>query len=729
MSPKSTAPVPVAVAVDELNRLVAGHHESPHDILGPHPHGGAVTIRTLRPLAKSVTIVSGSDAVAMTHEHDGVWVGVLPQSEVADYRLEIEYESGSPQAYDDPYRFLPTVRELDQHLIGEGRHEQLWAVLGAHVQRYGGATGEVVGTSFAVWAPNAQGVRVAGDFNFWDGRAHPMRKLGATGVWELFLPTVGKGALYKYEVCGADGVWRQKADPLATHTQAPPERASVVFESEYEWGDGDWVDARPERPTEEPVSIYEVHLGSWRMGRTYEQLADELVSYVEHLGFTHVELLPVMEHPFGGSWGYQVSSYFAPTARFGDPDGLRLLIDRLHQAGIGVILDWVPAHFPKDDWALARFDGTALYEHADPARGEHPEWGTYIFDFGRNEVRNFLVANALFWLEEYHVDGLRVDAVASMLYLDYSRDDGQWTPNIYGGRENLEAVSFLQEVNATAYKRMPGVITIAEESTAWPGVTRPTHVGGLGFGFKWNMGWMHDSLAYMSRDPIHRQYHHHQMTFAMMYAYSENYVLPLSHDEVVHGKGSMVRKMPGDRWRQLANLRAYLAYMWAHPGKQLIFMGIEIAQESEWAESRELDWWLLDHVEHRGVHDLVADLNRTYRANPALWSLDQEGGGFSWIDANDSTSNVFSFLRIGKDDSQIACVSNFSAVPRHDYRLGLPEAGEWTEILNTDSELYYGSGVGNMGTVVATDEQWHGRPASAVVQIPPLASVWFRHTP
>jgi 1,4-alpha-glucan branching enzyme len=729
MSPKSTAPVPLAVAVDDLNRLVAGHHESPHDILGPHPHGGGITIRALRPLAKSITIVSGSDAVAMTHEHEGVWVGVLPQREVGDYRLEIQYESGSPQAYDDPYRFLPTVRELDQHLIGEGRHEQLWTVLGAHVHRYGGAAGEVVGTSFAVWAPNARGVRVAGDFNFWDGRAHPMRTLGAIGVWELFVPDIGKGAMYKYEVCGADGVWRQKADPLALHTQVPPERASVVFESEYEWGDQAWVDARPERPTEEPVSIYEVHLGSWRTDRTYEQLADELVGYVKNLGFTHVELLPVMEHPFGGSWGYQVSSYFAPTARFGDPDGLRLLIDRLHQAGIGVILDWVPAHFPKDDWALARFDGTALYEHADPARGEHPEWGTYIFDFGRNEVRNFLVANALFWLEEYHVDGLRVDAVASMLYLDYSREDGQWTPNIYGGRENLEAVAFLQEVNATAYKRVPGVITIAEESTAWPGVTRPTHVGGLGFGFKWNMGWMHDSLAYMSRDPIHRQYHHHQMTFAMMYAYSENYVLPLSHDEVVHGKGSLLRKMPGDRWRQLANLRAYLAYMWAHPGKQLIFMGIEMAQESEWAESRELDWWLLDHVEHRGVHDLVADLNRTYRANPALWSLDQEGGGFSWIDANDSTSNVFSFLRIGKDDSQIACVSNFSAVPRHDYRLGLPEVGEWTEILNTDSELYYGSGVGNMGTVVATDEPWHGRPASAVVQIPPLASVWFRHTP
>jgi len=446
---------------------------------------------------------------------------------------------------------------------------------------------------------------------------------------------------------------------------------------------------------------------------------------VSDLGFTHVELLPVAEHPFGGSWGYQVTSYFAPTARFGDPDGLKLLIDRLHQAGIGVIMDWVPAHFPKDDWALARFDGTPLYEHADPARGEHPEWGTYIFDFGRREVRNFLVANALFWLEVYHVDGLRVDAVASMLYLDYSREDGQWTPNIHGGRENLEAVSFLQEVNATCYKRAPGVVTIAEESTAWPGVTRPTHVGGLGFGFKWNMGWMHDSLGYMAHDPIHRQYHHHQMTFSMMYAYAENYVLPLSHDEVVHGKGSLLRKMPGDRWRQLANLRAYLAYMWAHPGKQLIFMGIELAQEAEWAESRELDWWLLDHVEHRGVHDLVGDLNRTYRDSPALWTQDQDPAGFSWIDANDNANNVFSFLRSGSDGSHLACITNFSAVPHMGYRLGLPAAGTWREVINTDADAYYGSGVGNLGAVEAADDMWHGRPASATIQLPPLGTVWL----
>ncbi len=562
------------VPQSELAALVAGTHSAPHDVLGPHVHDDAVTIRTLRPLAAAVTVRSGDKAVAMTHEYEGVWVAVLAQKKVTDYRLEVSYEGGQAQTVDDPYRFLPTVGEVDQHLINEGRHEELWTVLGAHVRSYDTLGGPVSGTSFAVWAPGAQGVRIAGDFNFWDGRAHPMRQLGSSGVWEIFVPDVGQGTLYKFEVLGADGTWRQKADPLARHTQVPPERASVVFESSYEWSDADWVARRAEqRPTERPMSIYEVHLGSWRRGLSYAELADQLVDYVSQLGFTHVELMPVMEHPFGGSWGYHVTSYFAPTARFGDPDGLRYLIDRFHQAGVGVILDWVPAHFATDDWALRRFDGTPLYEHADPARGEHREWGSLIFDFGRSEVRNFLVANAVFWLEEFHADGLRVDGVASMLYLDYSREEGEWTPNIHGGRENLEAVAFLQEFNATCYKRVPGVVTIAEESTAWPGVTRPTHVGGLGFGFKWNMGWMHDSLGYVENDPIHRQYHHHQMTFSMMYAYAENYVLPISHDEVVHGKGSMLRKMPGDRWKQLANLRAYLAYMWAHPGKQLIFMG------------------------------------------------------------------------------------------------------------------------------------------------------------
>ncbi|MEJ7744892.1 MAG: 1,4-alpha-glucan branching protein GlgB [Nocardioidaceae bacterium] len=725
----TTQPVPRAVAVADLDRLVAGQHQSPHDLLGPHVRDGTVTVRTMRPLATSVSIHAGPAVIPMTHEHEGIWVGVLPQESVTDYRLEVEYDSHGKHLVDDPYRFLPTVGAMDQHLINEGRHEQLWTVLGSHVHTYDTSGGPVSGTSFAVWAPNARGVRVTGDFNRWDGRAHPMRQLGSSGVWELFVPDVGNGAMYKFEVCGADGSWRSKADPLAQHTQAPPERASVVFSSSYEWSDDAWIGRRAARPDQQPMSVYEVHLGSWRQGPQLPS-ARRRAGRLRLGAWLHSRRAVAGDGaPFGGSWGYQVTSYFAPTARFGNPDDLRFLVDRLHQAGIGVILDWVPAHFPKDDWALARFDGTPLYEHADPARGEHPEWGTYIFDFGRAEVRNFLVANAVFWLEEFHADGLRVDAVASMLYLDYSREDGEWTPNFHGGRENLEAVSFLQEFNATCYRRVPGAITIAEESTAWPGVTRPTHVGGLGFGFKWNMGWMHDSLGYMSLDSIYRQYHHQEMTFSMVYAYGENYVLPISHDEVVHGKGSLLRKMPGDRWKQLSNVRAYLAYMWAHPGKQLLMMGSEFAQESEWAEGRELDWWLLDHVEHRGVRDLVGDLNRTYVDNPALWSLDQNPRGFSWIDANDTSNNVFSFLRTGVDGSHVACVANFAALPHHDYRVGLPATGDWDEIVNTDAESYYGSGVGNLGTVKSEDAAWHGRPASAVIQVPPLATLWLRLDP
>jgi 1,4-alpha-glucan branching enzyme len=585
----------------------------------------------------------------------------------------------------------------------------------------------VDGTSFAVWAPSAQGVRLVGDFNYWDGRAHPMRGMGSSGVWELFVPGIGDGTHYKFEVLGRDGVWRQKADPVAFATEIPPATASVVFTPKHEWADGEWMEQRAKTDAlTSPMSIYEVHLGSWRHGLSYRELADQLVGHVSFLGFTHVEFLPVAEHPFGGSWGYQVSSYFAPTSRFGSPDDLRYLIDRLHQAGIGVIVDWVPAHFPKDAWALAKFDGTALYEHPDPRRGEQPDWGTYVFNFGRTEVRNFLVANALYWLEEFHIDGLRVDAVASMLYLDYSREEGEWLPNEYGGRENLEAVAFLQEVNATAYKRVPGIVTIAEESTAWPGVTRPTHLGGLGFGFKWNMGWMHDSLGYVSREPIYRQYHHHQMTFSMMYAYSENYVLPISHDEVVHGKGSLLGKMPGDHWQQLANLRAYLAFMWAHPGKQLLFMGSEFGQTSEWAEGRSLDWWLTDNPDHRGVQTLVADLNRVYAQTPALWSRDADPEGFRWIDANDASNDVFSFLRYGSDGTMLACVANFAAVPHEGYRVGLPAAGRWDEVVNTDADAYSGSGVGNLGAVEAVDESWHGLPASATLRVPPLGTVWLR---
>jgi 1,4-alpha-glucan branching enzyme len=619
------------------------------------------------------------------------------------------------------------VGEVDLHLINEGRHEELWKVLGAHPRSVEGPDGPLTGTAFAVWAPAARDVRVVGDFNGWDGTAHALRMLESSGIWELFVPGVGVGDLYKYDVWGADGVWRHKADPMAQFTEVPPRQASVVYESTYAWNDSDWLGRQGRRPAvESPMSIYEVHLGSWRRGLGYRELGDQLADYVTELGFTHVELLPVMEHPFGGSWGYHVTSFFAPTARFGSPDDFRFFVDRLHAAGVGVLLDWVPGHFATDEWALARFDGGPLYEHGDPRRGWHEEWGSLVFDFGRSQVRNFLVANALYWLEEFHVDGLRVDGVASMLYLDYSREDGEWAPNVHGGRENLEAVAFLQELNATCYKRAPGAVTIAEESTAWPGVTRTTDSGGLGFGFKWDMGWMHDSLSYLATDPLYRQYHHSQITFSMMYAYSENFVLPISHDEVVHGKGSLLRKTPGDRWQQLATVRAFLAYMWAHPGKQLLFMGSEFAQDREWAEGGELDWQLLDLVGHRGVQRAVRDLNTAYAATPALWELDSDPAGFRWIDADDSSSNVFSFLRTARDGTSVACVSNFAGVPHLGYRLGLPRTGTWHEMVNTDADVYGGSNVGNLGAVAATAAPWHGLPASAEVQVPPLATVWLR---
>ena len=733
------APRPLPVPQEELDRLVAGAAHDPHAVLGPHPGtadgGDGVTLRVLRPWARQVVAVGtgggGGFRHELEHEHAGVWVGVLPGAggAVPDYRLEVTYDDG-PTRSDDPYRYLPTLGEVDLHLIGEGRHERLWEVLGSHVRDYDTVLGPVTGTSFAVWAPNARAVRVVGDFNSWEGRGHPMRSLGSSGVWELYVPDVGEGTRYKYEVLGEDGVWRQKADPLAVAAEVPPATASVVFTSAHQWQDGDWLAARAGRDlSAAPMSIYEVHLGSWRTGLSYRELAEQLVDYVRELGFTHVELLPVAEHPFGGSWGYQVSSYYAPTSRFGSPDDFRHLVDTLHGAGVGVLVDWVPAHFPKDEWSLGRFDGTPLYEHPDPRLGEHPDWGTYVFDFGRAEVRNFLVANATYWLEEFHVDGLRVDAVASMLYLDYSREDGEWVPNRYGGRENLDAVAFLQEANATAYRRTPGIAMVAEESTAWPGVTRPTYLGGLGFGFKWNMGWMHDSLRYVSQDPVYRQYHHSELTFAMVYAYSENYILPLSHDEVVHGKGSLLRKMPGDRWQQLANLRAYLAFMWAHPGKQLLFMGAELGQESEWSESRSLDWWLLDNPDHRGLQTLVRDLNARYVATPALWARDTDSGGFSWIDANDATGNTFSFVRWAPDGTALVCLSNFAAVPHEDYRVGLPYPGVWQEALNTDAGVYMGSGVGNLGAVEAVEEPWHGQPASAVLRLPPLGTLWLTSPP
>ncbi len=636
---------------------------------------------------------------------------------------------GTEQVQQDGYRFLPTLGETDLHLIREGRHEQLWEALGSHPRTLDG----VAGTAFAVWAPNAAGVRVAGDFNCWDGTSHPMRSLGAAGVWELFVPGVHEGARYKYEIATRDGRLLQKADPMAQATEEPPATASVVHASRHTWQDAAWMSRRGATPVHEaPFSVYEVHLPSWRPGLTYRQLADVLPAYVRDLGFTHVELMPVMEHPFGGSWGYQVSSYYAPTSRLGSPDDLKYLIDALHRHGVGVIVDWVPAHFPKDDWALARFDGEPLYEPGDPLRAEHPDWGTLEFDYGRTEVRNFLVANAVYWCQEYHVDGLRVDAVASMLYLDYSREDGAWSPNEYGGRENWDAVGFLQEMNATVYRRCPGVVTIAEESTAWDGVTRPTDSGGLGFGLKWNMGWMHDSLEYMQHDPIHRKWHHNEMTFSMVYAYSENYVLPISHDEVVHGKRSLVSKMPGDWWRQRANLRAYLGFMWSHPGKQLLFMGTEFAQGAEWDHDHGPQWWVLDeewpaHADHEGVRELVRDLNRVYTDSPQLWQLDTRPEGFAWIDGGAADDNVFSFVRYDAAGRPLVCVSHLSPAVREDYRVGLPPSptGSWLEILNTDAEVYGGSGVGNPEPVKSEPVPWNGREASAVLRLPPLSTIWL----
>jgi 1,4-alpha-glucan branching enzyme len=731
-----------APSPEEVSRLLSGAHHDPHGVLGMHPLPVApssgttlqqtrTAVRALRPGASEVAVVLDGERYPLTQIATGLFSGAVPEPP-GDYRLEVRY-GDRVETIDDPYRWLPTVGSLDLHLINEGRHERLWEVLGAHRRCYDTPNGQVTGTSFAVWAPSARGVRVCGDFDGWDGRANPMRSMGSSGVWELFVPGLPAGSRYKFRILGADNNWHEKADPLAFATEMPPATASVVHESDFTWADQDWMVQRDATDwSRRPMSIYEVHLGSWRTGLNYRELASQLADYLEETGFTHVELLPVAGHPFFGSWGYQVTSYYAPTPRFGTPDEFRWFVDHLHARGFGVLMDWVPAHFPRDEWALARFDGGPLYEHADPRRGEQPDWGTYVFDFGRREVRNFLVANALFWLSEYHVDGLRVDAVASMLYLDYSRKPGEWLPNVHGGRENLDAVAFLQELNATVYKRHPGAVMIAEESTAWPGVTRPTHLGGLGFGFKWNMGWMHDTLRYLGHDPVHRSFHHNEMTFSLMYAWSENFVLPLSHDEVVHLKGSLWGRMPGDDWNKAAALRTLFAYMWAHPGKQLLFMGGEFGQIGEWAEDRSLEWELLDRPLHRGIRDLLHDLNTIYRDSPALYAADTSTDGFSWIDGNDSANNVLCFLRHGgptAPDATLACIANFSGVPHHDYRVGLPFAGRWRETLNTDAESYGGSGVGNMGAVVATETPWHGRPASALVQLPPGGVLWLTPDP
>ncbi|MFC6705853.1 1,4-alpha-glucan branching protein GlgB [Flexivirga alba] len=718
-----------ALRTEVAHELLVGRYGDPHRLLGPHVGESGALVRVFRPMASTVQVqLPDGTRADLQHDYEGLWSGPLPTAEVPDYRVVTTYDDGVEHVTDDPYRFLPTLGEIDLHLIAEGRHEQLWTVLGAHLHRYDSPQGAVDGTSFAVWAPNARGVRLVGDFNTWGGQGHPMRRLSG-GVWELFVPGVGVGNRYKFDILGPDGTWREKADPLARLAETAPATASVVTASTYEWGDGAWLEQRAATAAHErPMSVYEVHPMSWRQGKSWRELADELVSYVSELGFTHVEFMPVMEHPYPPSWGYHVTGYYAPNSRLGDPDDFRLLVDKLHQAGVGVILDWVPGHFATDEWALARFDGTPLYEHADPRRGWHPEWGSYIFDFGRPQVRNFLVANAVYWLQEFHADGLRVDGVASMLYLDYSRNEGEWLPNKHGGRENLEAMQLLQETNATAYRRLPGTVMIAEESTSWPGVTKPTNQDGLGFGFKWNMGWMHDTLDYVAQQPIYRKYHHNKMTFSLVYAWDEQFVLPISHDEVVHGKGSLLRKMPGDRWEQLAGVRTLLTDMWSHPGKQLLFMGCEFGQESEWADGRSLDWWLLDQPAHLGVAHLVSDLNRLYAEHPALWKLDHDPHGFRWIDANAADANLFSYLRFDTPEQNgdvVAAVLNYSGAEARDIRIGLPRAGRWLELLNTDAERYGGSNRGNLGGVDATDTPYNDQPYSAVVTIPPLSAIWF----
>jgi 1,4-alpha-glucan branching enzyme len=736
--------------------LVQGHHHDPHSVLGRH---GSI-VRALRPGASEMyVVVTGPEPDRPTLERTpmlqvhpgGLWEGPLdPAAE--SYKLEARYGApGSPAfVFDDPYRYWPTLGDLDLHLFNEGRHRRLWEVLGAHPRAHQGTSG----TAFAVWAPNAKAVRVVGDWNSWDGRVNPMRSLGNSGVWELFVPGTGAGAHYKFEIVAADDRLVLKADPFAFATEIPPGTASVIANPpEHSWGDGPWMAGRTEGdPLSKAMSIYEVHLGSWRWTDeggswrplTYRELAVQLPDYLAEMGFTHVEFMPVAEHPFGGSWGYQVSAYYAPTARFGSPDDFRALVDALHARGIGVIVDWVPAHFPRDDFALARFDGTNLYEHAG-TMGAQPDWGTLVFNLGRHEVRNFLLANALFWADQYHIDALRVDAVASMLYLDYSRKAGEWVPNVFGGNENLQAVAFLKELNELMFSLYPGTTTIAEESTAWPGVSRPTYLGGLGFGYKWNMGWMHDTLRYFETDPLYRRYHQNDLTFGLLYAWHENFILPLSHDEVVHGKRSMLSKMPGDRWQQLANLRALYAWMWAHPGKKMLFMGSELAEEREWDNERPLDWWVLDQWEdHAKLRRMLAEANRLYRAEPALWELDFAPDGFHWIDASDSDNNILSFYRVRGSagpltgdatwptvplSDVVVCVANFSPVPQYGYRIGLPRGGRWLEVLNTDAKEWGGSGLGNLGEVWAQDFGWHGQAHSAEMVLPPLAVLWLVPAP
>jgi len=722
------------ISIGEIAALASADHYDPFSILGLHPVDGRLALRAFLPEADAVSVVDAATGTAIAElerVHDaGIFAGFIPdRSDWFAYRLAVTWGDWREEI-EDPYRFPPVIGELDEHLFSEGNHQRLYDHLGAHPIVHEG----VAGTVFAVWAPNARRVSVVGDFNTWDGRRHMMRQRGASGIFELFIPGVGVDAAYKYEIKAQGGsILPLKADPIGFGAELPPRTASVVRDlTTLFWHDEDWIAKRRARnDVAAPVSIYEVHLGSWRKvdgwrWLTYRELAEILVPYAKEMGFTHLELLPVSEFPFDGSWGYQPVGLYAPTSRFGSAEDFSVFVEACHEADLGLILDWVPGHFPSDAHGLSQFDGTHLYDHIDPRRGFHPDWNTLIYNYGRPEVSNFLIANALFWLEKFHVDGLRVDAVASMLYLDYSRNEGEWIPNIHGGNENLEAIAFLRRLNEVTYGRVDGIMTVAEESTSWPAVTKPTDAGGLGFGYKWNMGWMNDTLSYMAREPIHRRYHHNEMTFGMMYAYSENFILPLSHDEVVHGKGSLIGKMPGDEWQRFANLRAYYGFMWTQPGKKLLFMGGEFAQYAEWNHNVQLDWHLLDYPKHKGVQTLVRDLNRLYREVPALHARDCEGGGFHWIEANAASESVYAYVRYGNDgDRPVAVVCNFTPVPRPGYRLGLPVAGTWRERLNTDAAIYGGSDMGNVAGVDTEAVTWQNQPFSALITLPPLATVIF----
>ncbi|MDO9022324.1 MAG: 1,4-alpha-glucan branching protein GlgB [Deltaproteobacteria bacterium] len=720
----------------EVEHLAGRDHADPHRVLGAHPADGGTVVRALRPRADTVTArLPGDVALPLERIHDaGLWAAWTPGRVAAgSYRVEATL-AGVSWSTREPWNFLPTLGPLDEYLFGEGRHWRLHERLGAHPQVLDG----VPGVAFAVWAPNARAVSVVGDWNLWDPATHPLRRIGALGLWEVFVPDVPAGARYQFDLVTLTGEALRKSDPYASRAELRPGQSSVVFASHHAWRDDAWITARSARSAQVgPMSIYEMHAGSWRRvvaeedrWLTWRELAPLLADHVGALGFTHVELMPVGEHPFDASWGYQVTGYFAPTSRHGDPDDFRAFVDHLHGRGIGVIVDWVPAHFPKDTFALARFDGTALYEHLDPRQGEHPDWGTLVFNFGRREVRNFLLASARAWVADFHVDGLRVDAVASMLYLDYSRVDGAWVPNPQGGRENLDAVSLLQELNTLLHGEFPGVAVIAEESTAWPDVTRPVHDGGLGFTFKWNMGWMHDTLAYFARDPLHRRHHHHALTFGLTYAFREHFILALSHDEVVHGKRSLLEKMPGDRWQRLANLRALYAWMWCHPGRKLLFMGAELAAPTEWSEARGLDWSLLDDPMHAGVAALLGDLNQLYRATGALWRLDDSDEGFRWVDPDDADRSVFSFVRRGAvGEATVLCVLNATPVVRESYRLGVPFPGRWREVINSDAAVYGGSGVGNAGGAQAVAAPSHGHAHSLTLRLPPLGALVLLHEP